>query len=257
MNNSFYLFMVTIGLVASKTICAQYVDPDSAYVGRKNAIMILANPLLQVALSSDSRAALFGLSYKRVLHNNKRLKLGAGYEFIDLSPYENEIPLARIPEATDSAIVINSKKQFYNRTHIRGGLEWSEFSSKHGMVYGLDVQVGFRKDHNESYNAQHLVAPRDSTILNPNYFSSSPNSKEGVYDFDHYYMDIGLVANIGYRVQLKEKWEINLSFSPEFNLYFVTNSKWNLDTPEPLQYLPSNGFEMQLRLLLVDIGYRF
>ena len=257
MNNFRWTLCLLVGVFICQLTKAQYIEADSVYVGRRNSLMLLANPIVAFALQSNSSNLQYGLSYKRVLSNTRRLKLAIGHEFADLSPNQSTSNGRYFQQSTDSTIAATDVTETYNRTIIRGGLEWSEYQAKNAMYYGVDLQLGVRKHHYDAYTNHFSKLAVDSTQINPFVFANEPDSIVGVYDYNNRYIDIGVAIHIGYRIHIKEKWEVNLSFSPEFNVYFAGKNTWNLDTPAPLQYLPSSGFEMQLRLLLVDIGYRF
>jgi hypothetical protein len=244
-------------LFCSEMLDAQYYESDSAFVGRKNSIMLLTNPLLQVALNSTGRTFQTGIQYKRLINPNKRLNFGFGFEAIDFIERQNQNPINLIADATDSVLILRKKKSIYNRFHISSGIEWSDFSQNHGFLYGVGLQLGIRKELESSYLNHHIKSPIDSTSLEMNYYAAIPDSTEAEYDYTNSYVDFAVALQIGYRINIKEKWEVNLTFSPQFNVYFATQNQWNLNTPQPLDYQPSNGFEMQLRLLMVDIGYRF
>jgi hypothetical protein len=257
MNNFRWTLSLLVGVFACQLAGAQYIEADSVYAGRRNSLMFLANPVVAFALQSNGESLQYGISFKRVLSNTRRLKLALGHEYVDLSPKQSASTGRYFQQSSDSTIAAIALNETFNRTTIRGGLEWSEYLAKNAMYYGVDLQLGARKQHYDAYTYHYSKLELDSSQINPTVFSSAPDSIVGVYDYSNRYIDIGLAIHIGYRIQLKEKWEVNLSFSPEFNVYFAGKNTWNLETPAPLQYLPSSGFEMQLRLLLVDIGYRF
>lgn len=239
----------------TNTAQAQYIEPDSAYTGPKKSLFLLANPIFPPLMGSTDGSAHLALSYKRVLSNTKRLKFGAFFDYYNLSPSVRTIDPSDVLGKTDSSVSINVRQEYYRRVATRGGLEWGDYNEKHGKFYGVDLIAGYSKNDHQSYNNTYVKewAP-DSSFSS---YALLPDSMAGVYDYTHHYLTLGFAANIGYRVVIKQKWELNFTFSPEFTFNLPVGNQWNLTTPAPLQYEPTNSFEMQLRMLLIDIGYRF
>jgi hypothetical protein len=251
-----FLFLLCFGLLTFGAF-GQYIEPDSTLMGHKNSILLQANPLLRIAIQANGAPTTFGLTYKRTLKEFKRLVCGLNYEWMNLSPRNQTLQPAHLVASTDSSVTLLETNETFSRMNIRGGLEWSSYIDKSAMFYGVTAHLGQRHQHYEAYTHQYRQLPIDTTLINPTTFANKPESSTGIYDYDHYFLEFGFALQIGYRIQLKQRWEINLSMNPEFSVYLPTKNNWNLDSPEPLQFLPSNGFEMNLRLLLVDIGYRF
>jgi hypothetical protein len=251
-----FLCLGCFGLL-TLTSYGQYIEPDSALVGRKNIILLQTNPLIGIAIQAENMPTTFGMTYKRTLKEFKRLVIGLNYEWINLSPSNQALQPAHLVASSDSTVTLLETKETFSRMNIRGGLEWSDYTDKSAMFYGVTAHLGQRHQHYDAYTHQYRQLPVDTTLINPTTFANKPESSKGIYDYDHYFLEFGFALQIGYRIQLKQRWEINLSMSPEFSVYLPTKNTWNLDSQEPLQFLPSNGFEMNLHLLLVDIGYRF
>lgn len=256
MNRLTYLWMVLIGLLLSTSIRAQYVEVDSLYAGRKNTLSFLVNPILPPLMGSYNGSLHLALTYKRVVNNGKRFKIAGFYDFYDLTQNNGLInPNSVIPTA-DSSVIINQTEEYYGRMSIRTGFEWGDYTEKFGKYYGADLHVGYSKAKYKSYDHIYIPTPVDS--LNSDYnYNNVPDTMLGRYDYNHYFLNLGLVANVGYRVVIKEKLEFNFTFSPEFNFNIPIRYQWNMDTPKPTQYQPANSFDLQLRMLLVDVGYRF
>jgi hypothetical protein len=257
MNIRMAVVLLLLGSLTPHLSNAQYVELDSAYTGPKNTIFLLGNPIIVPLMSGSPSSVYLGMVYKRVLKNNKRLKFGLNYDYNDLSPFNQGSDPNNFLAYNDSQVVISNRQEYFSRISLRGGLEWSDYTENNGKFYGLDLHAGISKATHDAYAYTYNRLPGDTTTIGPSDFSILPDTTVAQYDYDHYFLNVGFAANIGYRVVLKKKWEINFTFSPEFTFNFPVRYDWNLATPVPLQYEPSSGFEMQLRMLLVDIGYRF
>jgi hypothetical protein len=225
---------------------SQYVElsEDTVQI-QKNSVGVVINPIVAMALGAGTSELHYGVTYKRVVAQNKRLRFAGLYQ-----SYKENDNLGSPVFASDSNIIFNSIQNSYQYGEFRMGMEWSDFREKHDGIYGLDVLVGYdkRSDTEHLRVMEHNTAPADGEHA---YYMASDTIVNNRVEHS---LAIGIAPVIGYRVLMKQHWELMATCSPEIVYYSALKTEGR-STPGAESL--SSTLLFRLRLLDLVFSYNF
>jgi hypothetical protein len=226
---------------------AQYVETDQNTTNdqpHKNSIGIGLNPMMAVAMGADASHVHYGLQYKRMLNENRMLRI-TGF----IQGEQNAPELGAPIGLTDSSLFVNSSYDSYNVKEFRAGLEWSNYKERFDGFYGFDLITGI--DRQTSFESIHQYTI--NTEEGPNLYGQLLGKDTLTYFTDDYLM-IGLAPFFGYRVGIGKRFDLTAWMSPEF----VYMAPLRSDTHGVQQIHRQNAYiDFRLRLLDVMLSYKF
>lgn len=239
---------LTIALLAfTIQSTAQYVETttDSSPI-RKNQFGAILNPAVAIALSSDPSGLRYGLNYKRMMDNSRRMKFGLSYDGFTQNDSNHGDPIA----STDSSVVFVKQMFSYDYGEFRVGMEWSDFTAKHDAIYGLDLLVGYHVSHDEIHRREVGYTSTNESLIPQTRFIQDSLAVNYVQKA----LVLGLAPQLGYRVLMKERWELQLTSTMEFAYYAPTSESGKRD---PNMERMANSISFRMRLLDVSLAYSF
>lgn len=225
----------------------QYVSEETdTLTHRKNQIGAVINPVAAFMLGTSTSQLHYGIQYKRLLGESKRLRFGLLYQ--NLLPDLNDlgVPIA----SNDSSVLFLSEQSEYRYGEFRAGIEWSNFKTKHDAVYGLDLLLGYDITRDE----QHYKLVNYAMGEEGNSSQTAVDRDSMFSFFEQHALVIGISPTIGYRVTIKQKWELLAYASPEV-VYFAPMSSSGKKEPGNEYY--ANSVLFRMRLLDLVISYSF
>jgi hypothetical protein len=242
-------YTVLVFILLTVQMQAQYVElPEKSEKNknelRKNSIGLGMNPLAVAALGVDASDVHYGLQYKRLLNENRLLRVTGFIQSHTDAPALGA-PIAR----TDSTLFVRSEYDRYEVTEFRVGMEWSNYKERFDGFYGFDLitgidrQTGFESIHEYTYSGENA----------PNLYGNKIGSDTLTYFTDDYLM-IGFAPFFGYRVGIGQRVDLTAWLSPEF-VYLAPIKSNTHDVPQVHRQNASINF--RLRLLDLMLSYKF
>ena len=240
-------YTIILLICCALQVKGQYVPDSSAVFNpKKNQIGGIVNPIAAVMLGTSASQLHYGLQYKRLLQDNKRLRVSTLYQSLKPDVLELGEPIA----STDSSVTFIDQQSGYQYGEFRVGIEWSDFRSKHDAIYGVDLLVGY--DLSRKENHQKLVT---YTMIPESVLPATTVEKDSLVSFyEQRSLVFGAAVLLGYRVTLKDRWELMAYASPEL-VYFAPVSESG--RREPGEESVGNSIQFRLRLLDISLAYSF
>lgn len=236
-------------VITSAQACAQYVETNEEEKNdktelRKNSLGIGLNPFAVIALGGDAAHIHYGLQYKRLLNENRSLRITG---FVQ-SHTDAPAPGAPI-DRTDSTLFVRSQYSEYAVKEFRIGMEWSNFKERFDGFYGFDLITGIDRQTEFESIHEYTFAGENASSL----YGNKIGSDTLTYFTDDYLM-IGLAPFFGYRVGIGHRVDLTAWLSPEF-VYLAPVKSDTHDVPQVHRQNASINF--RLRLLDLMLSYRF
>lgn len=238
------LFLLVCGVLQ---VHGQYVaDTTHVFAPKKNQIGAVVNPLAAVMLGTSTSQLHYGLQYKRLLQDHRRLRFSVLYQTAQPNVQDLGEPIS----STDSTVTFIDEQLGYQYGEFRAGIEWSDFRTKHDAIYGVDLIAGY--DVTRKENHQKLVS---YTVLPEIVGPATTVEQDTMVSFhEQRSLVFGAALILGYRVTMKERWELMVHASPEI-VYFAPVSESG--RREPGEEGVGNSVQFRLRLLDISLAYSF
>jgi hypothetical protein len=198
-----------------------------------------------------------GIQYKRILAPYKRLRLSLVNDIINYTYTDDGTNAIDFIKGTNEAIIVESEVRKEQKTTLRAGLEWSDYTKKVDALFGLDLMAGYKTDEysltEELYDFSPVVIEGDTGY----FLNSTPTKTATPYSYFYEFLEVGLAPVIGWRFDIKDNWEFVVTASPEVRVSIPFASEWRGDEPMPIGSPPDTEIEFRLRLLEMVLSYRF
>ncbi|MDZ4824206.1 MAG: hypothetical protein SH856_12165 [Flavobacteriales bacterium] len=230
---------------------SQYVSEDEMQMPEhRNAIGTYITTPVSFFMGASPYTARLGLSYKRYLKPNKRLRLQVIADFPEFDA-DNDSPSLGISSVTDTTISHYFQDKTEWLVNARVGHEWSRPEEKIAPVYGVDIIVGFLRSGLVQWNNTYM---RNPSFPNGTQISSLLYSQLlQCYRTD--YLLAGVAFSAGWRFNFKKHMELNIHFSPEF-LYKAPIAEHSCTSTNAVEGAQPS-LRVHLRVIELLLFYRF
>lgn len=239
-------------------IKAQYYElPDSIAIENKNTIGVFVSPIAGFMLNSFVYSPRYGLQYKRWLTDYKRLRLSLVHDFIEYDYGNNDFDESRFVQSTGSTLWMLSEFRTQRKTTLRAGLEWTDYSSKVDGYFGVDVIMGYKTDEYDMFYKAYNYYTSTNSADTADYVLANPALDRKPYSYYYQYIEFGIAPIIGWRFDIKKRFEFTVNASPELTVAIPVAQQWRGDAPMPYESRADTEIEFRLRLLEMVLSYRF
>lgn len=226
---------------------AQYVEaPSELKEGpKKNAFGVLINPAVAVMLGAGTAGLSYGVQYRRLIENNRRLRVGTyfqNYKSNDLNgtPYS----------MSDTSMVFRTRNEGYQYGEFRMGMEWSDFTKSMDGIYGLEVIAGLNNTSEELRLSERISSQSPSNIgIFQDEIANTLQSKTSVKS-----VVFGIAPTFGYRVTIQEHLELIAALSLEIVYSTPITDGYNRSSPA---FSDNSGLMFHFRPMDLVLSYRF
>lgn len=249
--------LLTALLFISNMKAQYYEEPDTVIIENKNTLGLYVSPLATFMMNSFVHNPRVGIQYKRLLAPYKRLRLSLVNDIINYSYADEETNPIDFIKGTNEAIIVESEKRKEQKTTLRAGIEWSDYTKKVDALFGLDLMAGYKTDEysltEERYDFSPVVFEGDT-----GYFLNTVPTKTTIpYSYFYEFIELGISPIIGWRFDIKDNFEFAVTASPEVTVAIPIASEWRGELPMPIGSPPDTEIEFRLRLLEMVLSYRF
>ncbi len=243
---------------------SQYVKEEVAEMPlKKHIIATHINPLIGVLTSNGVNNVKLGITYKRQIADNKRLRIQASYlpsENLDLG---GSISSSNVYVGyQDDTIQYLVSRFSGQRTYLFGmGAEIGNYTSKIGAYYGADLLMGIGR----SFDYENVrIGKLDTTYSVYNVYLNdtvqrniyAPDSSYFTPTYRQNILSFGLALTVGCRINLGKRFELSGHLSPQLMRSRSRYYRWEngLKQSTPSYYI---DWDLELRLLEVMFAYKF
>lgn len=231
-----------------------YSERDTMTIDKKNSIGLYISPIVSFLMNSYANNPRYGLQYKRLIQNNKQLRLSLVYDQIKYQ-YRNNFPIEdNMVAISDSSFTIENESRNNRIATVRAGFEWSNYQKSYQGFFGLDIIAGYKDDlyHLEQLNYQTI-----QTTDGISFFRFDPTMNDLLYSYTYKFLILGVSPIIGWRFDIKNRLSYAISVSPEVTTAIPISSTWSGSSVFPLSSPPDTEIEFRLRVLEMVLSYRF
>lgn len=252
------LIILLISLLCILNMKAQYYEePDTVIIENKNTLGLYVSPLATFMMNSFVHNPRIGIQYKRLLAPYKRLRLSLVNDVIKYSYADEETNPIDFIKGTNEAIIAESEARKEQKTTLRAGLEWSDYTKKVDALFGLDIIAGYNTDEYSLTESRYDFTPVVIEGDTGYFLNTAPTKIATPYSYFYEYIEVGLAPVIGWRFDIKNNWEFVVAASPEVSVAIPIASEWRGEQPMPIGSTPDTEIEFRLRLLEMVLSYRF
>jgi|GEM_PF-5642088 hypothetical protein len=226
---------------------AQYVETEveTKKTPKKNAFGVVINPAVAMMLGAGTSGLHYGLQYKRLIQNNRRLRLATYFQS------NKSIDFYGVPYTiSDTSLTFRLTNHGYQYAEFRFGMEWSDFTKSMDGIYGLEVIAGLDKSFEELRLSERITSQSPSTIgIYQDEISNTLQSETTVKS-----VVFGIAPIFGYRVNIQEHLELIATISPEIVYSTPITDGYSRSSAA---FSDNSGLIFRLRLLDLVLSYRF
>lgn len=244
-------------LVPEHTKAQYYELPDSVIIENKNSLGFYVSPVAAFMLNSFAYSPRFGLQYKRWLTDYKRLRLSLVHDFIEYDFGNNDFDESRFVQSTGSTLWMLSESRMQRKTTLRAGMEWTDYSSKIDSYFGFDIIAGYKSDEYDTYYKAYDYYTSTNSTDTADYVVANTSMDKRPYSYYYQYLEFGIAPIIGWRFDIKKRFEFTINASPELSVAIPIAQEWRGEMPMPIESRADTEIEFRLRLLEMVLSYRF
>jgi ABC-type amino acid transport substrate-binding protein len=243
--------LLAVLLLMPAWCAAQYVEEEVRMPAQLNSLGINITHGLSFASGAIPVNPRIGLVYRRQTAPNRNYRVMLSAQFYD--PFEvNEIDgYGSLVPMTDTT----AYRRYYSNdefdVELRAGKEWFKPEKKATPIYGFDIILGHAL-RERLYGTDYLVL--DTSFCAECYVQDltqiSPSN-----EYNTFFLYTGLDMTVGWKILIKDNWELFLQLSPEIRYYVLYDEFIDLD--EPRDTFDKSYLDFRLRLLEVYTSVRF
>lgn len=246
-------FLVLFLLPAISLSAQDYFDEEPEHP-RRNSISLYTTAAASALMGGFPNSPRLGVVYRRQSSAvpQRTWRMQGVVDFFDVND-ESDNLLTDIIRVTDTSMVYRWKNDEERRFAGRFGIEWSDPEERYTPVYGIDLILGVNYLLDQRGQVSYL---RDTLVNEVRPLAADPGQFLFTRDQVHLQYLAGAAFTIGYRLRAGENWDFLFQMSPEF--YFsVYDDVRGQSLPARTDDTPPTSFWMQLRLIEMQLGYRF
>lgn len=245
--------MLVIFFAEYTCVNAQYSKEDelAKIPARYRSIGLNITPAFSTIMGGIPINPRIGLVYKHQTKTSRKYRIAANVQFYD--PFHVDPETVKYDHRAPSDSTRSYQYISYDRTDmdLRFGMEWMNPDKKVTPFYGVDLIFG----HAITFDDYGTINfKKDTSICSDCYVydleNMGPSSSQITY-----YVYSGVDFTVGWKILIKNNFDLYLQFAPEFR--YQSLYKEDLDLEETKRFSPEEGIDIRIRALEAWISYRF
>ena len=250
---SINLLLLVVLIGGAYKVEAQYSPEDelAKIPARYRSIGLNASPAFPLIMGAIPVNPRVGIIYKHQTKTSRKYRIAANVQFYDPFHVDPETVIYNhtfLSDSTRSNQYVSDERTDFD---LRFGMEWMNPDKKVTPFYGFDLILGHTRT-DDYYGTHNFI--KDTAICSdcytPDLYNPGPNSSQFFY-----YIYTGFDFTVGWKILVKNNFDLYLQFAPEFRYQSMYREDMILE--ETKRYSPDEGIDIRIRALEAWVTYRF